>query len=78
MGIFNSCLSKNNKVGVLGQEEPVYQSTRPHLVTTDMLEARGGMAFSLTFNGASGKPKLPPIRLENRKREDNFEKWRGI
>jgi hypothetical protein len=78
MGMFHSCLSKNNKVGVLGSEEPAaYQLARSSVVTADLLKARGGLAFSVTF-GASGKPKLLPIRKENRQKEENFEKWRGI
>jgi hypothetical protein len=49
---------KNNKVGVLKSE--------------DMLEAKGGMAFNVTF-GASGKSKLPPTRMGNSQKEGDFE-----
>ncbi|XP_048742997.2 uncharacterized protein LOC125656435 [Ostrea edulis] len=76
MGIIQSCLSKNNKVGVVESEErETYQIVRPPVVTDELLEAKGGVTFSLTF-GASGKPKLPPTRMVNGPKEENFEKWR--
>ncbi|XP_048780764.2 uncharacterized protein LOC125683542 [Ostrea edulis] len=75
MGIIQSCFSKNNKVGALESEEiESYQLVRQPVVTDELLEAKGGMAFSVTF-GASEKSKIPSIRMVNGQKED-FETWR--
>ncbi|XP_078319196.1 uncharacterized protein LOC144620921 [Crassostrea virginica] len=74
MGLFQSCLAKNNKVGVMPEEQEVYDKVRSTLVTDHVTEKRGGVAFGLTFISEEA-PKMPPRRLMELKKEDS-EKWR--
>ena len=76
MGLFQSCLAKNNKVGVMPEEQEVYDKVRSTLVTDHVTEKRGGVAFGLTFISEEA-PKMPPRRLMELKKEDS-EKWRGM
>ncbi|XP_056022095.1 uncharacterized protein LOC125651078 [Ostrea edulis] len=77
MGVFQSCLSKNNKVGVSESEEiEAYKLVQRSVVTEELFEAKGGMAFNVTF-GASENSKLPPTRIINGQKEEDFERWRG-
>lgn len=56
------------------EEAEVYEKVRRVMVTEEVTEKKGGLAFSLTF--VSGEePKMPPRRLTELKKED-FEKWR--
>ncbi|XP_062602519.1 uncharacterized protein LOC134264234 [Saccostrea cucullata] len=79
MGIFQSCLGKHNRVGVMGKEEmKAYEKVRQTMITEDLTERKGGVAFDLTFLTAESALKLPtrpPSRLTTDKKED-FEKWR--
>ncbi|XP_062572211.1 uncharacterized protein LOC134234166 [Saccostrea cucullata] len=79
MGIFQSCLAKHNRVGVMGKEEmETYEKVRRTMITEDLTERKGGMAFDLTFLTEDSALKLqpgPPSRLTNDKKE-NFEYWR--
>ncbi|XP_061175724.1 uncharacterized protein LOC133184655 [Saccostrea echinata] len=79
MGIFQSCLGKHNRVGVMGKEEmEAYEKVRRTMITEDMTERKGGVAFDLTFlteDSALKLPPRPPSRLTTDKKED-FEKWR--
>uniref|UniRef100_K1RC00 Phosphorylase b kinase regulatory subunit n=1 Tax=Magallana gigas TaxID=29159 RepID=K1RC00_MAGGI len=74
MGLLQSCFAKNNKVGVMKEEAEVYEKVRRAMVTEDVTEKKGGLAFGLTFVSEE-EPKLPPRRLTELKKED-FEKWR--
>lgn len=75
MGLLQSCFAKNNKVGVMKEEAEVYEKVRRAMVTEDVTEKKGGLAFGLTFVSEE-EPKMPPRRLTELKKED-FEKWRG-
>ena len=57
------------------EEAEVYEKVRRAMVTEDVTEKKGGLAFGLTFVSEE-EPKLPPRRLTELKKED-FEKWRG-
>ncbi|XP_062618723.1 uncharacterized protein LOC134280321 [Saccostrea cucullata] len=74
MGLFQSCFAKNNKVGVMKEEMEVYEKVRKTMVTDEVTEMRGGLAFDLTFVSEE-TPKMPPARLLENKEKD-FEKWR--
>ena len=76
MGLFHSCLAKNNKVGVMREEKEVYDKVCRTLVTEGVTERRGGMAFGLTFVSEE-VPKMPPPRIRESKKGD-FDKWRGM
>lgn len=56
------------------EEAEVYEKVRRAMVTEDVTEKKGGLAFGLTFVSEE-EPKLPPRRLTELKKED-FEKWR--
>lgn len=75
MGLFQSCLASNNKVGVMKEEKEVYDKVRRTMVTEGVTEKKGGVAFGLTFVSEEA-PKMPPRRLMELKKEDP-EKWRG-
>ncbi|XP_022316765.1 uncharacterized protein LOC111120334 [Crassostrea virginica] len=75
MGLFQSCLAKNNKVGVMREEEEVYDKVCRTMVTEEVTERKGGLAFGLTFVSEEG-PKMPPPRLLESKKEEDFEKWK--
>ncbi|XP_062590356.1 uncharacterized protein LOC134251953 [Saccostrea cucullata] len=74
MGISQSCLAKNNKVGVLKEEKEVYEKVLRTMVTNEVTEKKGGVAFGLTFLSEETR-KVPPPRLLEDKKGD-FEKWR--
>ena len=57
------------------EEAEVYEKVRRAMVTEDVTEKKGGLAFGLTFVSEE-EPKLPARRLTELKKED-FEKWRG-
>ena len=76
MGLFHSCLAKNNKVGVMREEKEVYDKVCRTLVTEGVTERRGGLAFGLTFVSEE-IPKMPPSRIRESKKGD-FDKWRGM
>lgn len=79
MGIFQSCLARNNKVGVMGKEEvEEYEKVIRTMVTEDVTEKKGGLAFGLSFISEDEAPKPVPSRLVCGDKEENFEKWRGI
>ncbi|XP_022334441.2 uncharacterized protein LOC111131286 isoform X1 [Crassostrea virginica] len=69
-----SCVAKNNKVGVMQEEQEAYDKVRSTLVTDHVTEKRGGVAFGLTFISEEA-PKMPPRRLMELKKEDS-QKWR--
>lgn len=56
------------------EEAEVYEKVRRAMVTEDVTEKKGGLAFGLTFVSEE-EPKLPPRRLTELKKED-FDKWR--
>ncbi|XP_048761875.1 uncharacterized protein LOC125670630 [Ostrea edulis] len=74
MGVFQSCIARNNKIGVMKEEMEVYEKLRSEMVTEDIVEKKGGVAFGLTFI-AEDTPKMPPPRITDNKKEE-FEKWR--
>lgn len=79
MGIFQSCLARNNKVGVMGMEEAEeYEKVIRTMVTEEVTEKKGGVAFGLSFISEEGTPKPVPSRLVSSDKEEGFEKWRGI
>ena len=75
MGVFHSCFAKSNKVGVMREEEEVYDKVCRTMVTEHVTEKKGGLAFGLSFISEE-EPKIPPPKLMTSKKED-FEKWRG-
>ena len=77
MGIFQSCLGKNNKVGVMSKEEAeTYEKVVRSMVTEDVTEKKGGVAFGLSFTIEDKTPKSVPNRLMSNEKED-FDKWKG-
>eukprot|EP00105_Crassostrea_gigas_P024363 XP_011444594.1 PREDICTED: uncharacterized protein LOC105340317 [Crassostrea gigas] len=77
MGIFQSCLARNNKVGVMGKEEAEeYEKVIRTMVTEEVTEKKGGVAFGLSFISEEGTPKPVPSRLVCGDKEEDFEKWR--
>ncbi|XP_034313955.2 uncharacterized protein [Magallana gigas] len=56
------------------EEAEVYEKVRRAMVTEDVTEKKGGLAFGLTFVSEE-EPKMPPRRLTELKKED-FDKWR--
>ena len=76
MGLFQSCLAKNNKVGVMREEKEMYDKVCRTMVTEDVTERKGGLAFGLTFVSEE-EPKMPPPRLLECKKDEDFEKWKG-
>nr|XP_011436638.2 uncharacterized protein LOC105334779 isoform X1 [Crassostrea gigas] len=77
MGIFQSCLARNNKVGVMGKEEAEeYEKVIRTIVTEEVTEKKGGVAFGLSFISEEGTPKPVPNRLMCSNKEEDFEKWR--
>lgn len=80
MGIFQSCLARNNKVGVMGKEEvEEYEKVIRTMVTEDVTEKKGGLAFGLSFISEEGTPKQVPApsRLVCSNKKEDFEKWIG-
>lgn len=78
MGIFQSCLARNNKVGVMGKEEAEeYEKVIRTMVTEEVTEKKGGVAFGLSFISEEGTPKPVPSRLVCGDKEEDFEKWRS-
>lgn len=78
MGLFQSCLAKNNElrvVPVVKEEMEAYEKVIRALVTEDMTEKRAGVAFDLTFISEK-TPKMPSPKMLKNKKED-FEKWKG-
>lgn len=76
MGLFQSCLAKNNEprvVPVVKEEMETYEKVIRALVTEDMTEKRGGVAFDLTFISEK-PPKMPSPKVLKNKKED-FKKW---
>ncbi|XP_078326369.1 uncharacterized protein LOC144622914 [Crassostrea virginica] len=74
MGVFHSCFAKSNKVGVMREEEEVYDKVCRTMVTEHVTEKKGGLAFGLSFISEE-EPKMLPPKLMTSKKED-FEKWR--
>ncbi|XP_048762683.1 uncharacterized protein LOC125671200 [Ostrea edulis] len=74
MGVFQSCLARNNKIGVMKEEKEVYEKVCREMVTEDIVEKKGGVAFGLSFI-SEDPPKMPPPQLVEDKKEE-FEKWR--
>eukprot|EP00105_Crassostrea_gigas_P032026 XP_011454892.1 PREDICTED: uncharacterized protein LOC105347478 [Crassostrea gigas] len=70
MGLFQSCLASNNKVGVMKEEKGVYDKVRRTMVTEGVTEKKGGVAFGLTFVSEEA-PKMPPRKLMELKREES-------
>lgn len=76
MGLFQSCLAKNNEprvVPVVKEEMETYEKVIRALVTEDMTEKRGGVAFDLAFISEK-PPKMPSPKVLKNKKED-FNKW---
>ena len=71
MGLIQSCLKKNNKVGASDTDY-----TEAYGMANDWLESRGGVAFDVDF-GTTEKTKRTPLRFMNNQKEDNYEEWRG-
>ena len=59
------------------EEEEVYDKVCRTMVTEDVTERKGGLAFGLTFVSEEG-PKMPPPRLLESKKGEAFEKWKGL
>ncbi|XP_061180366.1 uncharacterized protein LOC133188907 [Saccostrea echinata] len=74
MGLLQSCFARNNKVGVAKEEMEAYEKVRKTMVTEEVTEKKGGVAFDLTFVSEE-TPKMPPPKLLENKKED-FEKWK--
>uniref|UniRef100_K1S062 Uncharacterized protein n=1 Tax=Magallana gigas TaxID=29159 RepID=K1S062_MAGGI len=71
------CLARNNKVGVMGKEEAEeYEKVIRTMVTEEVTEKKGGVAFGLSFISEEGTPKPVPSRLMCGDKEEDFEKWR--
>lgn len=65
MGLFQSCLAKNNElrvVPVVKEEIGSYEKVIRALVTEDMTEKRSGVAFDLTFFSEK-TPKMPSPKM---------------
>lgn len=76
MGLCQSCLAKNNElrvVPVVKDEIGAYEKVIRSLVTEDMKEKRGGVAFDLTFISEK-TPKMPSPKML---KKADFEKWKG-
>ncbi|XP_062607887.1 uncharacterized protein LOC134269699 [Saccostrea cucullata] len=75
MGLLQSCLARKNKVGIMKEEAEAYEKVRKAMITEEVTEKRGGVAFDLTFV-SEDTPRNPPTRLLESKRKDNFEDWK--
>lgn len=63
----------------MGKEEvEEYEKVIRTMVTEDVTEKKGGVAFGLSFISEDEAPKPVPSRLVCGDKEENFEKWRGI
>ena len=59
------------------EEKEVYDKVCRTMVTEEVTERKGGLAFGLTFVSEE-EPKMPPPRLLESKKEEDFEKWKGL
>lgn len=62
----------------MGKEEAEeYEKVIRTMVTEEVTEKKGGVAFGLSFISEEGTPKPVPSRLTCGDKEEDFEKWRG-
>lgn len=62
----------------MGKEEAEeYEKVIRTMVTEEVTEKKGGVAFGLSFISEEGTPKSVPSRLVCSDKEEDFEKWRG-
>lgn len=61
----------------MGMEEAEeYEKVIRTMVTEEVTEKKGGVAFGLSFISEEGTSKPVPSRLVSSNKEEDFEKWR--